>query len=366
MTDTLAELESLYADTKTCAKLVGLQYVENDTAGYSRQKHGKGFRYLDAEHRSLTDAALRKRIAELVIPPGWQEVWICPSSNGHVLATGIDEKGRKQYIYHPRWRTMRDLIKFYRMISFAKALPAVRREIDRQLRRRTLDRPKVIGTMLWLLDNTYIRIGNERYYEQNESVGLTTLTDKNVVVAGNISTLSFRAKSGKEQQISFDDASVAHVLARLQGQTGTRLFRYKAGDGLHAIESADINAFLHELTGAHISAKDFRTWGGTLMAFNHLIETEALPAAKTPEPETVRRQAVDAAANVLGNTRAVARDSYVHPDLLSAYGTKDFARYYAAAQRKRPLSGLDKRETELLSFLEQLFTAEFTLLRNGR
>lgn len=367
MPDTLADLEALYSDTKTCAQLVGLSYVDSSDAGYTRQKRGKGFSYLDSNNQVLADKELTKRITELVIPPAWQKVWICPKANGHVLATGIDERGRKQYIYHPKWRTMRDLIKFYRLIIFGKALPDIRKTIDADLRKRTLTREKVLGAMLWLLDNTYIRIGNEQYYTQNNSVGLTTLTDRHVVIAGSVSTLSFRAKSGKDQQITFDNKQLASTLHELQDQRGARLFRYHTNDGYHEIESDDINAYLQEITGVHISAKDFRTWGGTLMAFNHLIETEHLPDKETPKKDKVLVEAVDAAANVLGNTRSVARSSYVHPDILQTYGTRDFAKYYTLARKKRKVPGLDERETELMTFLEQLFKAEFDLLqKSGR
>jgi DNA topoisomerase-1 len=328
-------------------------------------EHGKGFRYLDSKNQVLVDKELTQRITELVIPPAWQEVWICPKPNGHVLATGIDEKGRKQYIYHPRWRTIRDLIKFYRLIVFAKGLPAIRTAIEHNLHRRNLNREKVLGTMLWLLDNTYIRIGNEQYYEQNESIGLTTLTDKHIVIAGSVTTLSFTGKSGKDQQITFDDARIARILDKLKSQRGERLFRYHDGNTLHQLEPADVNQYLHDLTGTSVSAKDFRTWGGTLMAFNHLLETRKLPAADTPKLEKVIVQAADAAANVLGNTRTVARSSYIHPDLLGTYGSRDFEQYYAGAQKKRAITGLDKRETELLSFLSQLFETEFNVLQKN-
>ena len=365
MTSALQDLSDLYADTQTCAKLVGLTYVDGNGEGLTRQRHGKGFRYLDSQDQVLVDKVLKQHITELVIPPAWREVWICPQQNGHVLATGIDEKGRKQYMYHPKWRTMRDLIKFYRMIIFAKALPKIRSDIQASLHTRGLGREKVLGTMLWLLDNTYIRIGNEQYYEANESVGLTTLTDKNAVVAGTVTTLSFTGKSGKDQQITFDNNQIATIIQQLQGQRGVRLFRYKAGSEYKDIEASDINAYLHELTGVSVSAKDFRTWGGTLMAFNHLVEMQNLPDEDTPKPEKVLVQAVDAAASVLGNTRTVARSSYVHPHILASYGTKNFAAYYAAARRKHTISGLDKRETELASFLETLFTKEFDLLKKS-
>lgn len=363
MSQDLHQLEALYRDTKTCAKLVGLQYVEQDATGYTRKKRGKGFQYLDGEDQVLADKELVQRITDLVIPPAWQEVWICPQPDGHVLATGIDEKGRKQYIYHPQWRTMRDLIKFYRMIIFGKALPKIRTDIDKNLRKRQLGREKVLATMLWLLNNTYIRIGNERYFEQNESIGLTTLTDKNIVIAGDVTTLAFKAKSGKQQQLTFEDKKISGILDLLRDQPGERLFKYKDGRQYHAIESADINSYLHELVGVQVSAKDFRTWGGTLMAFYHLVQAEKLPDAKTPKPEKVALEAVDAAAAVLGNTRSVARASYVHPHILQEYGSRDFSKHHEAAQRKRTVRGLDKLESELLYFLEELFKQEFDLLQ---
>lgn len=363
MTNTVTDLADLYEDSKTCAQLAGLTYIEGDIAGIRRLRHGKGFAYRTPTNTVLTDKKMKKRIAELVIPPAWQEVWICPDDKGHVLATGIDDKGRKQYIYHPKWRTLRDLIKFYRMIMFARALPKIRRTITKDLARPTLDRDKVIGVMLWLLDNTYLRIGNDTYLTENDSVGLTTLSDKNLVIAGPVITLSFRGKSGQEQQITLEDALVAKILRELIGQRGSRLFRYK--DGTHSvnIESSDINNYLHDVTDVHISAKDFRTWGGTLMAFNHLVETYKLPDEETPKDEKVVVQAVDAAANVLGNTRSVARSSYIHPDILASYGHKNFARYFDHAKQQQKITGLDKRETELLVFLEQLFEDEFELVR---
>lgn len=361
MAPTLEALSELYEDTKTCAKLVGLDYIEAEDGGIKRIKHGKGFSYLDAKDKAIA-ASIKKRIMDLVIPPAWQEVWICPSDKGHVLATGIDEKGRKQYIYHPKWRTMRDLIKFYRMIIFAQALPKIRSDIDQNLSRRKLTRQKVIAIMLWILDNAYIRIGNEAYFQENESVGLTTLTDKNIIVAGNVVTLSFKGKSGKDQQITFEHADIAKVLDELKQVRGARLFRYQDEQGTwRPIDSSDINTYLHELTGAQISAKDFRTWGGTLIAFMHLIQD--MKAANSPKPDKAVVEAIDQAAAVLGNTRAVARSSYVHPHILGAYGTRDFTKNYEIAAKQRKVAGLDINESHLLRFLGLLFDSEFKLLQ---
>jgi len=365
MTETVAQLSDLYSDPKTCAELVGLEYAEDTNHGFTRLKHGKGFRFQDIETNEAADTSTRKRITDLVIPPAWQNVWICPSEDGHILATGVDEKGRKQYIYHPKWRTTRDLIKFYRMLIFGRALPRIRKDIDEHLRERKLTQQKVIAIMLWILDNSYIRIGNDTYFQSNESVGLTTLTDRNIVTAGPVVTLAFKGKSGKEQQITFENAGIAKVLDELRQVKGARLFRYQdaAGDW-HTIDSDDINHYLHELTAAQISAKDFRTWGGTLMAFLHLLEEEA-DQESHKQTEKVVIEAVDQAAAVLGNTRTVARASYVHPHILAIYGSKDFARYYRSAQSKRKIAGLDEHESELFYFLEQLFDDQFDLLKRG-
>lgn len=256
---------------------------------------------------------------------------------------------------------MRDLIKFYRMIIFARVLPKIRRDIERNLGKRQLTQSKVIAAMLWILDNAYIRIGNDTYFQENESVGLTTLTDRNVVIAGPVVTLAFKGKSGKEQQITFENARIARLLDDLRQVKGARLFRYQdaAGDW-HPIDSDDINRYLHDLTATQISAKDFRTWGGTLMAFMHLLEASKEQAKK---PEKAIVEAVDQAAAVLGNTRAVAKSSYVHPHLLDTYGSKDFRLNYELAAAERKVPGLGPRESELLHFLERLFEDQFTLLQ---
>jgi len=365
MVSALDELAELYEDNKACAQRVGLSYTETEEDGIGRVRRGNGFSYVRNE-RTVTDQKLKKRIAGLVIPPAWQDVWISPDDKAHVLATGTDERGRKQYIYHPKWRTLRDLIKFYRMILFAKALPTIRQTIQDNLRRPQLDREKVTAVMLWLLDNTYIRIGNDVYLTDNDSVGLTTLSDKNLVVAGNVITLSFVGKSGKPQQITFDDARIAKIINELISQRGTRLFRYREGTSFHDITAADINNYLHELTNVAISAKDFRTWGGTLMAFNHLVETQKLPDDNTPKPEKVAVEAVDAAANVLGNTRSIAKSSYVHPHIVQIYTSDNFADYYEAVRSLKPRRGLDKRETELVSILEKLFEKQFSLIKSAK
>jgi DNA topoisomerase-1 len=354
-----AELEDLYKDNQKCAQLIGLAYTDQELNGFTRQKQGKGFRYLNDKGKPLNDQAIKQRISELVIPPAWKEVWICPKPNGHLLVTGIDEKGRKQYMYHPKWRQIRDLLKFYRMITFGEALPKIRQEIDACLHKRGLSQERIVAAMLWILDTTYIRVGNDIYLQDNDSVGLTTLSGHNAIVEGALVTLSFRGKSGKDHILTFENKSVADIVTACRAVKGERLFRYKTDDGsYHDITADDINASLHDITGTTISAKDFRTWGGTLAAFDYLVEE----IDSDEKPEKIAIQAVDAAADVLGNTRAVARSSYVHPDILEIFNKDQFRKYYKKlGVRRQP--ELDKREKELLQFLELLFKEEFELLK---
>jgi DNA topoisomerase-1 len=361
-TTTIDMLGDLYSDTKTCAKLVGLRYIGTEDVGLSRRSVGKGFSYIDSDERVIKDHLLKQRIIDLVIPPAWKDVWICPDDTGHVLATGIDEKGRKQYIYHPKWRTLRDLIKFYRMISFGHCLPKIRSTIDAHVSLGDFSKEHVMAVMLWILDNAYIRIGNEIYFHENNSVGLTTLTKSNIVIANSVVTVSFLAKSGKQQQITFDNSRIAAILKDLSTMKGDRLFRFKdeSTKQLHDINADDLNSYLHDITGVHISAKDFRTWGGTLVAFMRLQDAHK-KSEKITKSTVI--EAIDQAAAVLGNTRSVARASYVHPDILEAYSSEHFDGYYSAARRRRKKAGLDKQESTLLYMLEDLFEKEFDTLQ---
>lgn len=357
--NSLEKLKEMYADSEASAKSIGLVYVTDMMTGFSRHRRGKGFCY-KVDDQPLTSKTQLNRLKALVIPPAWRDVWICPEQNGHILVTGLDEKGRKQYIYHPKWRAERDLLKFYRMIVFAEVLPKIRRAIKKHLKQPDLSREKVIATMLWILDNTYIRIGNDVYYQQNESIGLTTLTDHNVVIAGSVVTFVFKGKSGKEQHFIVEDPTIKTIVTQCKNLRGERLFQYQQPSGqLHPVTATDINQYLKDVTHQPVTAKDFRTWGGTLLAFHHL--TDQAKASKKREKVIV--EAVDAAANVLGNTRAVARSSYVHPHILNTYGTKNFTSYYQKAIRQAKIPGLDTFESELLHFLELLFKDQFSLLK---
>lgn len=356
MDSRLAELQSLYSDAQRCAESIGLAYISDEQPGLGRKGSGRGFSFIDAEGRLITDKKLKVRIKDLVIPPAWKSVWICPSDKGHILATGIDDKGRKQYIYNPKWRTMRDLLNFYRLLSFGTKLPAIRGHIERQLNRRTLDRDKTLAVMLWILDHAYIRVGSEMYYEQNESVGLSTLSPAHVVIERDDVTLAFKGKSSQEHGITFSDRRIAKLLKELQGRNSDWLFCI-GGDHIGA---EDVNQLLQSLAGKEVHAKDFRTWGGTLAAFSYLKDQANSRTDKKPEKVVI--EAVDQAAETLGNTRSVARAHYVHPHILQTYARDDFNAYYERLRPRRQRY-MTEDESELLQFLELLFDREYKKLK---
>lgn len=342
------EICELYSDAVRCARSAGLVYVESETPGLSRVRRGKGFTYKTSAGRTVTDAKARERIAELAIPPAWRNVWIYPDANGHLLATGEDDRGRKQYLYHPRWRELRDLLNSYRLIVVAEQLPLVRSHVETQLRRRTLDRAKVRATMLRIVDASGMRIGSEVYAEENESFGLTTLTCRHVDVRNGRVRFDFPAKSGKRVTLTLADRRVASVVSGLAEQRRRRLFTV---DG-QPVTAAELNDLLSTLTDARMTAKDFRTWRGTRTAFAYLREHV------DDDPELAVVAAVDAAAGELHNTRAVARDHYVHPHLLQTFAAGTFGSYLDRARPARsPLLTAD--EQHLAGLLALLLAEEY-------
>jgi DNA topoisomerase-1 len=336
-----ARISELYADAQQCAAAAGLVYITGTEPGIRRRRQGSGFGYRDARNRPVSDRAVKERIISLAIPPAWRNVWICSAESGHIMAVGEDDRGRKQYIYHERWRELRDLLNFYRLITFAEQLPTIRAHVETQLRRRTLDRDQVLAAMIRLIDTTAIRIGNEVYAEENDSFGLSTLTKRHVQVSGKTITMSFPAKSGKRADLRVQDQRVARVVTKLAARRHRRLFTV---DG-HAIESSDVNELLNHLTGEHITAKDFRTWHGTLAAFTFLQQ------APDGDPEQAVLDAADAAAELLGNTRTVVRAHYIHPHVLAAYTAGTFGADLHASARRRQQS-LAGPERDLLAFLK--------------
>jgi len=345
---TIAAISELYEDAQRCAESAGLVYVATDDPGIARLRRGRGFSYRQADGALITTVEAKERIVELAVPPAWRNVWICPSADGHILATGEDERGRKQYLYHPKWRELRDLLNSYRLIVVAEQLPTVRAHVTAQLRRRTLDRDRVLAAMVRIVDTSGIRIGSEVYAEENDSFGLSTLTRRHVSVHGARTEFDFPAKSGRRARIELRDRPVAAVVAQLLEQRRRRLFTV---DG-RPVEAGEVNALLQDLTGEHITAKDFRTWRGTRAAFNYLR------SHPDQEPSAAVVTAVDLAADELHNTRAVARAHYIHPHLLDTFTAGTFAGYLATARpKRRELLAAD--EQSLLAFLGVLLAHEY-------
>ena len=305
-------------DPEQAARDAGLRYVSDDRPGIRRRRVGKGFRYVRPDGTAVKDAATLKRIAALVIPPAWEQVWMSTDPRGHIQATGRDAKGRKQYRYHARWRAARDETKYERMIAFGAALPAIRAQVDADLARQGLPREKVLAIVVRLLEATLIRVGNEEYARENRSYGLTTLRNRHVDVNGAEVRFEFRGKSGKDHAVSVRDRRLARLVRRLQDLPGQELFQYVDGEGArHTVDSDDVNAYLRAITGQEFSAKDFRTWAGTVLC---AVALRALDAC-TSETEAKRNvaQVVKTVSQHLGNTPAVCRSCYIHPQVIDTY-----------------------------------------------
>ena len=300
------------------AKAAGLRYVTDQRPGIRRLGRPKRFRYVDADGRPLANAADEARIKALAIAPAWKDVWICADPLGHVQATGRDARGRKQYRYHPEWRVVRDEVKYGRLIAFADALPRIRHATTTHLRKRGLPREKVLSAVVQLLAKTLIRVGNEEYARDNGSVGLTTMRDRHVRVRGQTVRFEFRGKSRIEHAIDLRDARLARIIKACRDLPGYELFQYVGPDGQRqVIGSADVNAYLREVSGEDFTAKDFRTWAGTVLAARALAETAAFRSQAEAKRNIGR--AIESVAGHLGNTKAICRKCYVHPAILDAY-----------------------------------------------
>ena len=306
------------ADPIEATKAARLRYVSDEEPGIRRRRAGKGFVYAAPSGERITDEGELRRIRALAIPPAWTDVWICPHANGHIQATGRDARGRKQYRYHARWREVRDETKFERTLAFGEALPLIRRRTEEHLALRGLPREKVLATIVRLLETTFIRVGNEEYARTNRTVGLTTMGDRHAKVEGSRLRFEFRGKSGVKHRVEVTDRRLARLVKRCQDLPGEELFQYVDDDGLrHSIGSADVNEYLREITGEDFTAKDFRTWAGTVLAAQALQEYAALDAQAPAKSYVVR--AIEEVAKRLGNTPAVCRKCYVHPAVIDAY-----------------------------------------------
>lgn len=304
------------------ARSAGLRYVSDQNSGIRRLKTGKGFRYLDHNGKAITDASVLARIKSLAIPPAWQQVWICPFVNGHIQATGRDVKGRKQYRYHPKWRAVRDEAKYERMVQFGKALPLLREKIESDLCLQGLPKRKVLAAIVKMLDLTGVRIGNEEYAKTNHSFGLTTLLSKHVHIEGTQIELRFRGKSRIRHALKLRDRRVANLIKRMRDLPGQELFQYVDEMGeIHTVGSGDVNEYLHELTGEDYTAKDFRTWIGTMLATLALLETAHYNSQQEAKKNV--EQAVKMVAEQLGNTPRICRNCYIHPIVFETYLDND-------------------------------------------
>jgi DNA topoisomerase-1 len=300
------------------AQVVGLRYVTDDRPGIRRERCGGGFRYRSVAGRTIRDRHTLKRISSLVIPPAWADVWICPLDHGHLQATGRDERGRKQHLYHPRWREVRDQTKYERVTDFARALPGIRKQIRRDLAREGLCREKVLATVVRLLEISLIRVGNEEYARDNKSYGLTTMKNRHVTVRGAKIKFQFRGKSGKDHVVEVEDRRVARIVRACQDLPGQELFQcVDDGGQKHNVDSGDVNDYLREITGRDFTAKDFRTWAGTVSAATELWRLGLVDLEAEARKNVVA--AIKATAQSLGNTPAVCRRSYVHPAIIAAY-----------------------------------------------
>jgi len=346
------------ADAVDAAKSAGLRYVSTAPLppGIRRVRRGKGFRYVSATGAAVRDQADLARIKALAIPPAWTDVWISPSPLGHIQAMGRDARGRRQYRYHARWRTVRDETKYGLLVAFGRALPAIRRRVRADLARTGLPREKVTAVVVHLLDLTMMRVGNEEYARTNGSFGLTTLRDRHVRFPAGALEFRFRGKSGKEHCVRVADKRLARIVKACQDIPGNELFQYLDAEGQRqSLDSSDVNAYLRDVGGAEMSAKVFRTWAGTVQAVAALRALPVPDPAGTTKAETARAvvEMVKAVAARLGNTPAVSRKAYIHPAVIEGFvaGTLHGRLAALAGRRGARLRGLDADERMTLAFL---------------
>ncbi len=335
-------------DAMCAAEDAGLRYVSDAAPGITRRRRGQGFSYHRPDGSLVDDPAERARIESIVVPPAWTDVWICPRPDGHIQATGRDDQGRKQYRYHPRWREIRDANKYATLRAFGHVLPGIREQVESDLRRRNLPEEKVLAAVVRLLDETLIRIGNDEYADANDSYGLTTLQDDHATISGARLRLEFEAKSGAESDVVLRDRQLARIVKQCQDLPGEDLFQYVEGDRVIDVTSTHVNDYLRRLTGGAHTAKDFRTWGGTVVAAEKLVELGGYRTVKEADHNVL--VAIDAAAERLNNTRTVCRSCYVHPRIPESYrdGSLD-----DAWRSSRTTATMRRGERTVLKVLEE-------------
>jgi DNA topoisomerase I len=350
----------LVVESRKAAKSAGLRYASDDHAGIGRQRSGKGFRYVRPDGKPVREKETLARIKSLVIPPAWSDVWICPDSDGHIQVTGRDAKGRKQYKYHPDFRAVRETGKYDHVLEFAAVLPQIRETVAKHMAKRDLGRERVLATVVHLLETTLIRVGNADYAKQNKSYGLTTLKDPHVKIEGAELKFQFIGKSGKSWRLKIHDRRVAKIVRACQELPGQQLFQYIDEDGnRQGVTSSDVNDYLREITGREITAKDFRTWAGTVLAAVALQEFGEIDSAAAAKRNL--RQAIERVAGRLGNTATICRKCYVHPEIIDGYLSGDFMKNVKRAidaELSEKLPGLKPEEAAVLALLNGRFKQE--------
>jgi DNA topoisomerase-1 len=354
------------SDPVTSAKAAGLRYVSQVAPGIERRRKGDGFVYFAPGGKPVRDPQTLGRIKSLVIPPAWTQVWICADARGHLQAVGRDQRGRKQYRYHPKFRAARDENKYEKMIAFVHALPRIRQRVRRDLAKPGLPREKVLAAVVRLLETTLIRVGNDEYAEQNSSFGLTTLQDRHAQVAGSKVRFKFRGKSGVMHDVEFSDPRLAKIIKQSQDLPGQELLQYLDDEAnVRDIGSGDVNDYLREITGQNFTAKDFRTWAGTVLAARALQEFTQIDSQAQAKKNVVR--AIESVAEKLGNTRAVCRKCYVHPAVINSYMDGSLLAHLGGEVRKliKPLHQLRPEEAAVLVLLQKRLAEEQKEQRRG-
>jgi DNA topoisomerase I len=348
-------IKAVDLDPKKVARQAGLRYVSDDQPGIRRERKGDEFVYYHPDGRLVADSEVLRRIRHLAIPPAYHDVWICPIENGHLQATGRDDRARKQYKYHERWREVRDENKYERLIAFAHALPSIRARVQADLAMPGLPRNKVLATIVELLETSLIRVGNEEYAKTNHSFGLTSMRNRHVRVQGPAIRFSFRGKGGKQHQIQIEDKRLARIVGRCQDLPGQHLFQYIGEEGEPTpIGSEDVNEYLQAICGQPFTAKDFRTWAGTVLAAIALHKMEAVDSKSVAKKNVVT--AIEAVSKLLGNTPAICRKCYIHPDVINSYlngGLARSLRFRADQEIAEKLPELKPEEAAVLAFLRQ-------------
>lgn len=355
----LKKLEKIGRDPKVTAKAVGLRYVADSTPGYTRKKSGKGWSYLDADGKTVKDKALIERFTKMVIPPAYTNVWISPYDNGHLQFTGIDVAGRKQYRYHAQWNKIRNQSKYHRLQTFASHLPAIREQVDKDLARKNLDHSKVVALVVRLMELTSIRVGNESYKKLYGSFGLTTLMDRHVKIDGTQINFEFKGKKGVMHKIALQSKKLAKLVKQCRDIPGKELFQFYNDDHERCtIGSGDINHYLKEITGEDFTAKDFRTWAGSVSALYAFKEAGEFNTVSECKKKIV--SVLDEVAINLGNTRTVCKKYYVHPTVIKSYEEGTIFKYISKLDGDKDVKSaeLNIAEKALLKLLEKEQLAE--------